>query len=128
MDARASNAPLLIENFFDGWEAFGSGTDSWFVPDPAFINQILAKHNIGYEIRPPDLVARETAGPTIAVPTPAPTMAERARDILDKSLRRSEELLSGGHPREAVQEVLWLLETVATAFKGIDTDFREDRR
>jgi hypothetical protein len=37
-------------------------------------------------------------------------------------LHRSEQLLSEGHPREAVQEILWLLETVTTAFRGIETE------
>jgi hypothetical protein len=48
-------------------------------------------------------------------------MAEKARETLERSLKRSEELLSEGRPREAVQEVLWLLETVSTAFRGIET-------
>jgi hypothetical protein len=41
--------------------------------------------------------------------------------MLQQSLRRSEELLTAGHGREAVQESLWLLETVATAFRGLPT-------
>jgi hypothetical protein len=36
-------------------------------------------------------------------------------------LKRSEELLAQHRGREAVQEALWLLETVATAFRGMDT-------
>jgi len=36
-------------------------------------------------------------------------------------LRQSEQLLSEGRDRQAVQEILWLLETVSTAFQGLDT-------
>lgn len=52
------------------------------------------------------------------------TLNKRARIALDKSLRRAEQLLTEGHGREAVQETLWLLETVATAFRGVDIGSR----
>jgi hypothetical protein len=37
-------------------------------------------------------------------------------------LHRSEQLLSEGRPREAVQEILWLLKTDTIAFRGIETE------
>jgi hypothetical protein len=40
--------------------------------------------------------------------------------LLQDSLQRSERLLSDGRFREAVQETLWLLESVATAFRGAE--------
>ena len=55
--------------------------------------------------------------PVAEVPPP---LAERAAELLQASLSRSEELLSERRSREAVQESLWLLETVATAFRGLD--------
>lgn len=70
---------------------------------------------------PPNLLARERGAPVIAVPLPQPTLADKARDVVEKSLQRSEQLLIEGHAREAVQEIIWLLETVATAFKGRET-------
>jgi hypothetical protein len=121
MDAAAENAPLFIENFFDGCEALRSHNVEWQGPDVAFINGVLLAHNIGYEIRPPNLLARERGAPVIAVPLPQPTLADKARDVVEKSLQRSEQLLIEGHAREAVQEIVWLLETVATAFKGRET-------
>lgn len=121
MDSSAANAPMFIEGFFDACESLRATNDGWFVPDSAFINAILVKHNLGYEIRHPDLIARELAGPPIAPPPALPTLATRARDLLDRSILRSEQLLVEGRPREAVQEIVWLLETVATAFKGLET-------
>lgn len=121
MDAAAENAPLFIENFFDGCEALRLHNVGWQGPDVAFINGVLLAHNIGYEIRPPNLLARERGAPVIAVPLPQPTLADKARDVVEKSLQRSEQLLIEGHAREAVQEIVWLLETVATAFKGRET-------
>lgn len=49
-------------------------------------------------------------------------MAEKAKAVIEKSLNRSEELLTERRSREAVQEILWLLETVSTAFRGLETE------
>ena len=89
----AANAPMFIESFYDACEELRNDSDEWFVPDVSFFNAILAKHNVGYVDSPPDLLARELGGPLIAVPQPSPTMAERARETLERSLKRSEELL-----------------------------------
>lgn len=121
MDDAAKNAPLFIESFFDACQSLQRQSDDWFVPDETFINAILVQHNIGYEIRQPKLVAREIGGVPITVEKPPPSFAERAAEKFEKSLKRSDELLSQGHAREAVQEILWLLETVTTAFRGVET-------
>lgn len=115
----AENAPLFIEAFYDGCEALGSSGEI-AVPGVARINRVLAENAAGYEIEPPNLVAR---GPQAAVPVPArpPSLNEQAQELIQKSLKDSEQLLSEGRHRQAVQEILWLLETVSTAFQGIDT-------
>jgi hypothetical protein len=117
----ATNAPLFIEAFYEACKSFGGDDSDAWAPDADVINEILAKHGTGYTIRPPTLEPREDSAPIIAVATPSPTLAERAVNILQESLTRSEELLSQGRGREAVQESLWLLETVATAFRGVET-------
>ena len=81
----------------------------------------MTKYNGGYIVQPPHLVAREFVGPTIPVPLSPPSFAERSKRVIEQSLFRSDQLLAEGRPREAVQEIVWLLETVATAFKGMDT-------
>lgn len=121
MSSFAQNAPIFIEAFVNACDALKNNQDGWYAPDAGFINRVLVKHNIGYEIQGQDLVAREIGGTTIPVPVVVPTMAETTRNVIEKSLDRSEALLSEGRPREAVQEVLWLLETVATAFPGMET-------
>jgi hypothetical protein len=122
MHSAADNAPLFIEAFFDACEDLRRRNRDWFVPDPTLINPILIKHGIGYDIRPPDLLLREHETQPVSVPERPPTLAERAVTVFQASLHRSEQLLSEGRPREAVQEILWLLETVTTAFRGIETD------
>lgn len=121
MQYEARNAPLFIEAFVNGCDALRNQVEGWFVPEAPYLNTVLAKHNIGYEIRPPDLIARDLSATAIQVTVDTPTMAEQARRTIEASLSRSEELLVEGRGREAVQEILWLLETVSTALRGIET-------
>jgi hypothetical protein len=51
------------------------------------------------------------------VPQQTPSLDARARPIIEESLAASERLLNEGHGRRAVQEILWLLETITTAFR-----------
>jgi hypothetical protein len=52
----AENAPLFIEAFCEACEAL-RGDGSIAVPDVGRMNRILREHGVGYEIRPPDLIA-----------------------------------------------------------------------
>lgn len=115
MQRSAENAPLFIEAFYDGCMACAN--ESLAVPDLALINRVLMEHDAGYEIRPPLLVATRSYT-AIAVPQKTPSLAEQARSIIDESLAASERLMDEGQGRRAVQEILWLLETIATAFRG----------
>ncbi len=121
MRRAAENAPLFIEALYDACETLSRYEPSCYVPDVPMINGLLSKHGVGYEIRPPDLLLRDHSTQPVSVPERPQTMAERAAAILQASLGRSEQLLSEGRGREAVQEILWLLETVATAFRGLET-------
>ena len=117
----AKNAPLFIEAYYDACESLRNSAATVFVPDIDILNEILARHNIGYEIKPPFLSIRETATPVISVIPPPSTIEEDAIDIISHSLSQSEQLLHQGQGRQAVQESLWLLETISTAFRGVDT-------
>lgn len=119
MDCAAQNAPLYIEAFWNccvDLEQSGLG-----VPDVQFINTILADHDAGYEIQPPDLIATRAYTP-ITVPRLAPSLDEQARALIDECLAESERLLDAGQGRRAVQEVLFLLESITTAFRGMGED------
>lgn len=119
MEQAAENAPLFIESFYEGCEALRT-QGGLAVPDPARVNRILKEHGIAYEIRPPALVAVGFHQP-IAMPERYQSLDEQAQDIVQQSLQQSERLLAEGHPRQAVQEILWLMELVVTAFKGLST-------
>jgi len=109
------NAPVFIEAFYKGCadcQAFGIG-----VPAIALINAVLAEHMAGYELQPPNLIATTNYTP-IAVPEKTPSLAAQARPMIDEALEISDRLLNEGKGRQAVSEVLWLLETISTAFRG----------
>ena len=119
--AAAANAPLFVEAFFDACRAFEGGDPNRYAPDADRINTVLARHNIGFEIQGDQLILRGTEPPLVEVAAVAPTLAEQAAQMIRESLQRASEMLEQGRGREAVQESLWLLETVTTAFRGLDT-------
>jgi hypothetical protein len=114
----AANAPLFIEAFYDACASLQKKQPDFVVPDAAMINLVLARHNAGYDIRPPDLIAQNQPA-MIAVPEQVRSVDEQAQEIIQQSLKQSEEYLVLGQYRQAVQEILWLLETVSTLFHGI---------
>ena len=115
----AENAPLFIEAFFDACDALQKRCPDIVVPDATRINRVLATHETGYTVEPPNLIARNPEA-AIEVTERAASLDQQAQDLIQASLRQSEALLAEGRYRQAVQEVLWLLETVSTAFKGLD--------
>ena len=55
----AENAPLFLEAFFEACEILRSGKKGYYPPEAAMINEVCLRHQIGYEIRRPELVLRE---------------------------------------------------------------------
>jgi hypothetical protein len=117
MTEAASNASLFIEAFYDAGTMIQMANPEFVVPDVATINSILAKHNAGFELAPPALVSRN---PQTAIPVQErpPSLDVQAHEIIQRSLKKAEDDLAVGNGRQAVQEILWLLETVSTAFQG----------
>jgi hypothetical protein len=116
--AEASKTPeLFLEAFYDTCEALRA-EGIYDLPDVALMNEILRDNNVPLEIAPPRLVRIE-ADARVPRPNPPPTLAEGASAIIRESLQRAEDLLSQNHPREAVQEMLWILESITTTFRGV---------
>jgi hypothetical protein len=116
----AANAPMFIEAFHDACESLQRAHPDYVVPDVAMINRILAKCDAGFQIHGRDLISYN-AQKAIEVAEEPLSLDQQAQEIIQRSLKQSEQLLSEGRDRQAVQEILWLLETVATAFQGLDT-------
>lgn len=118
MERAGDNAPAFLNAFYEACEELR--TSHFFTPDSAMINEICARYNIGYYLQPPDLLLKESL-PATAVPEmrSSLTVEESSMKMLGNSLKHSEELLSKGRHREAVQEILWVLESLSTAFRGL---------
>lgn len=120
MSQSAENAPLFLEAFYEACE--GLRSQKMFAPDASMINDVCEKCNIGYILRPPELLTRESlAATSVAVVERPPTVAETALELIEQSLQHSERLLSDGHYHEAVQETLWVIESLTTAFRGVES-------
>src|SRR5581483_2889023 len=119
MDEAAANAPLFIDAFYTACEQLRQRNHDMALPDAARINRILTEHNAGYQLDPPNLVATRTHIP-ISVPEQAPSLDAQAHELIEAALDASERALAEGKGRQAVQDVLWLLETVSTAFRSAE--------
>lgn len=122
MARSGTNAPLFIEAFYDAANSLRQQFPAFsniVIPDDARINRVLFEREAGYEIVATDLLNRNPAA-TIAVSVSSPSFHQQAQEVFQQSLDASERLLAEGHPRQGVQEMLWLLETVTTAFRGLD--------
>jgi hypothetical protein len=123
MEKAGSNAPLFIESFYDACEALHMQNPEITVPDVTRINRVLFENDAGYDIKPPNLICNNPQLP-IQVPERLPSLDQQAQEVIQEALKTSERLLSEGNDRPAVQEILWLLETVSTAFRGLDNEAR----
>lgn len=121
MGQAAESAPLFIEAFHDACVALQEMGDDIYAPDVLGINKFLAEQKIPYRIQSSELVFIGDHH-TVDVPVSLPSFEEQAQDLIRKSFREADNLLAEGRPRQAVQETLWLLETISTAFQGLDFD------
>jgi hypothetical protein len=106
---------LFIEALYEACEQLQRTHPDYAVPDVAMINCVLAEHNTGYQLSPPELVS-DSGQHMIEVPPQAPSFEFQAKQLIQHSLEQSERLLAEGRDRQAVQEVLWLLETETRHF------------
>ncbi|WP_186071738.1 hypothetical protein [Burkholderia gladioli] len=115
MDHASNNAPLFVEALHDGMADVERLHPHVGLPPWQYVNRILAPS--GYAIEPPNLIVG-VVGSAVAVPENIPSLDAQANELIQRSLAQSEDLLNGGLYRQAVQEILWLLETISTAFEG----------
>lgn len=120
MGQAAANAPLFIEAFYDACASLANGNPPTAVPELSRINRVLFENGSGFQIQPPDLISSNIQT-QVTVPEQLLSLDAQAQAMIQKSLKDSEQLLSEGRSRPAVQEILWLLETVSTAFQGLST-------
>ena len=117
LSSATRNAPLFIESFYEACLAVEDAGAP--VPDVDALNRVLLRHEAGFVIHPPRIVRSDTE--TSAPPVRSPSVREQTNALIASSLEESRRLLGEGRHRQAILEVLWLLETVSTAFKGTAT-------
>jgi hypothetical protein len=120
MRSSRSNAPAFIDAFWTGVQEIALSHPTLGLPDEHSVNAILIARGEPYELRSSQLLARQVTGAPV-VNVPPESVDKKARDLIQMSLARADELLNQQHPRQAVQEILWLLETISTAFDGRET-------
>jgi hypothetical protein len=117
----SKNAPVFIDAFVSACEALKKQSPALHVPSIERVNRLLAEGECDFEIRFPNIVPRSSQA-IIAPPERVVSLDEQAHALIDRSLSNSSQFLDEGRYRAAVQEMLWLLETVATAFKGLESE------
>lgn len=126
MELAASNPPLFLEALHEAFESIHK-THNYAVPDIALINRICQKYQVGFELQPPNMLQVSIDNPPIDIPPPPSTLEESTVELLQQSVARSEELLADNHSLEAVQAMLWVLESLVTGFKGLPLQSGEIR-
>lgn len=121
ISSSSGNAPLFIEAFWAGCKCIQGRYPQIHLPDVARINSALIEADAGYQLDLPKLIATR-AHMAIPIPSLQPSVDAQARQLIEEALAHSERQLAAGNGRQAVQEVLWVLETVATAFRGVNLD------
>jgi hypothetical protein len=119
MGEAAGNAPLFIEAFHSACELLQQQNPEMVLPDTSRINRVLSDGGAGYQIDPPNLIAT-SAQVSITVPQQVPSLDAQAQSMIEQALEASERALAEGNGRQAVQDVLWVLETISTAFRSPD--------
>ena len=117
MSEASENAPLFIEAFYNACEDLKNCSPEIEVPGVGRINRILTDTDSGFQIELPKLIATRVHVP-IFVPDEVPSLDTQAKEAIEQALEASERALSEGNGRQAVQEVLWLLETFSTVFRS----------
>lgn len=115
MKDAAENAPLFVEALHDG--LIDLTHSHAVIPPWNYVNAALGSS--GYLIDPPNLIMSSLPVP-ICVPANVPSLDTQANQRIQRSLSESETFLIAGSYRAAVQEILWLLETISTAFQGAE--------
>ncbi|RQQ88711.1 hypothetical protein DF134_19225 [Burkholderia stagnalis] len=117
MQHAAENAALFVEALYDAMCDIERRHPEIRLPPWSYVNSVLAPS--GYAIDPPNLLIGAVVS-SVAVPEHVPSLDSQANELIQRSLAQSEDLLNTGRSRQAVQEILWLLETISTAFEGTD--------
>ena len=118
MERAAQNPPLFYQALYGGFQ-YSRSKLGLAIPDDALVNEINRKYSIPFEISGDELHLTLGSSPPVPIPPPPPSLQETTAQLLQESISRSEQLLIENRGREAVQELLWVIESLVTGFRGI---------
>ena len=116
MSQAAENAPLFIEAFYDACEALEIRYPEMQLPGVERINRILSEHETGYYIDPPKLITNSEHS-LLRIQNQTPTLDSEYFPKIEDALRAADSALRKGNTRQAIQEMLWALESTSTLFR-----------
>jgi hypothetical protein len=114
------NPPALIDGIVTGCRDTPVGTGEGLLFDPGPINAMLRTHGVGYEVVGDELRLSSLVG--MPESTPAPSLLDNTQAELGVAWKRADELLSSGHPDEAVSKIWFVIESLLVAFRGLTID------
>lgn len=112
---------MFLEALYDSFSGVQNRYPDLALPDLGHVNMILARTDAGFQIDPPNLVSTRAYHSVQVVAVP-PTLEEQARDLIERSLSQSQSFLDSGQYKQSVAEIIWLLESIVTAFRGVEID------
>ena len=121
MGQAAANAPSFIDALFDAMMTLKTQNEKYYVPGEKELNKLFRTHSIGYQIQDRRLLLREHLAPSVEVEAKTESLDEKSTRLIEASLSKAEQLLAAGDGKQAISEILWLLEIVSTAFRGMAT-------
>jgi hypothetical protein len=101
MGDASQNAPLFLEAFYDAGVALGSQHPQLVIPPISLVNFTLSRFGAGYELNPPELLSQNLSPPVEIIPA-MPSLDAQAQEIIQRSLKQSEQYLSIGQERAAM--------------------------
>jgi hypothetical protein len=118
MKEASKNPPLFLQALLMGFETAEIKLKLQ-VPNSVFLNQLCRRNRIPLQIVNDEITLTTKQAITIRVAEAPSSLREEAAQLLSESISRSEQLMGENRGREAVQEILWVLESLVTGFRGI---------
>lgn len=115
MDAR-SNPPKFLRTFVDALNSVRDERTDQDIPELPHLNTILETHRLGYIIQPDGRLTLR-ADYIGEVDTEVPALV-KARAELESSWEKANGLLVRGKPREALEAIWWVVESMTADFSG----------
>lgn len=115
MDAR-TNPPKFLRTLVEAFNSVRDERTDQEIPEVAHLNKILETHRVGYIIQPDGVLTLRTD--YIGEEDTDVPLLVKARAELESSWDKANDLLVQGKPREALEAIWWVVESMTADFAG----------